>query len=67
MSVGHLGGLNPDLHPRCVPYGTVMRFIASVDSGLTPFGRLGFRGILYGFLCNIDAVTDIRHQGSSPA
>jgi hypothetical protein len=39
-----------------------MRFVASVDSGLTPFGRLGFRGILYGFWCDTDAVADTRHQ-----
>jgi hypothetical protein len=55
--------IEPRLHPRCPLCGTVMRFVASIDSGLTLFGRLGFRGILYGFWCDTDAVADTRHQG----
>ncbi len=37
--------------PRCPACGRGMRFLASVDSGLTSYGRFAFPGILYGFWC----------------
>lgn len=43
--------------PRCPVCGTGMRFLVSIDSGMTPFGRLGFNGILYGFWCDDCAVS----------
>lgn len=55
--------IEPDQHPRCPLCGTVMKYVAAIDSGLTPFGRLRFSGILYGFWCDTDAVADTRHQG----
>lgn len=38
--------------PRCPVCGDGMKFLTSIDSGMTPFGRLGFEGILYGFWCD---------------
>ncbi|MBD2768909.1 hypothetical protein IC235_13525 [Hymenobacter sp. BT664] len=43
--------------PRCAVCGKGMRFLVSIDSGMTPFGRLGFDGILYGFWCDDCAVS----------
>jgi len=39
-----------------------MMSLASIDSGLTPFGRLGFEGILYGFWCDACAISETRRQ-----
>ncbi|HBE18677.1 MAG TPA: hypothetical protein DEG17_02090 [Cyanobacteria bacterium UBA11149] len=43
--------------PRCPICGKGMRFLVSIDSGMTPFGKLGFEGILYGFWCDECAVS----------
>jgi hypothetical protein len=49
------GGYPPwveaDRFPHCGVCGRSTRFLASVDSGLTAFGRMPFSGILYGFWC----------------
>ena len=55
--------IEPAKHPRCPGCSQPMTFVASIDSGLTPFGRLGFRGILYGFWCDVCAISDTRRQG----
>ncbi|MCP2728230.1 hypothetical protein [Limnofasciculus baicalensis] len=43
--------------PRCPICGKGMRFLVSIDSGMTPFGKLEFEGILYGFWCDECAVS----------
>lgn len=43
--------------PRCPVCSSGMKFLASIDSGMTPFGKLGFDGILYGFWCDSCAVS----------
>ncbi len=60
-----VGGSPVWIHARALPHCPVcqgiMRFLASVDSGMTPFGRLGFTGMLFGFWCDACAVaTTIR-------
>lgn len=56
-----VGGYPPwiriERFPRCPYCGRGMRFLASIDSGMTPFGRMGFAGILYGFWCAPCAVS----------
>ncbi|MGB6165067.1 MAG: hypothetical protein WBF75_21360 [Pseudonocardiaceae bacterium] len=52
--------IQPDSHPRCPGCSRPMTFVASVDSGLTPFGPLGFEGTLYGFWCDGCAISDTR-------
>jgi hypothetical protein len=56
-----VGGYPPlirfESFPRCPICGKGMKFLASIDSGMTPFGRLGFNGILYGFWCDSCAVS----------
>ncbi len=47
--------------PKCPVCGG-MKFLVSIDSGMTPFGRLGFNGILYGFWCDDCAVSCTYHQ-----
>jgi hypothetical protein len=38
--------------PRCPICSQGMKFLVSIDNGMTPFGRLKFEGILYGFWCD---------------
>ncbi|MYW69080.1 hypothetical protein GTY65_34150 [Streptomyces sp. SID8379] len=61
-----VGGLprwiTPAPHPRCPECGLAMRFVASVDSGPTPFGHLAFEGTLYGFWCDACHVSSVQHQ-----
>jgi len=51
-----VGGYPPliqfERFPRCPICGQGMKFLVSIDSGMTPFGPLGFEGILYGFWCD---------------
>ena len=49
---GYPHWINFERFPRCPSCGQGMQFLASIDSGMTPFGRLGFEGILYGFWCD---------------
>ncbi|MBD2504561.1 hypothetical protein [Anabaena azotica] len=42
---------------RCPVCGQGMKFLVTIDSGMTPFGKLGFNGILYGFWCDPCAVS----------
>lgn len=62
-----VGGLprwnQPSPHPRCPGCSAPMKFLASVDSGPTPFGHLRFAGTLYGFWCDPCAVSIVRRQG----
>jgi hypothetical protein len=51
--------------PRCPVCGQGMRFLMSIDSGMTPFGRLGFNGILYGFWCDSCAVSCTYRQSDN--
>jgi len=41
----------PERFPRCAECGSGMKFITSVDSGITSFAEFAFHGILYGFWC----------------
>lgn len=54
--------IRPQLQPHCPRCQRTMRFLASVDSGLTPFGRLGFGGTLFGFWCDDCAVSTTLQQ-----
>ena len=51
-----VGGYPPlirfERFPRCPLCGQGMQFLVTIDSGMTPFGRLGFTGILSGFWCD---------------
>lgn len=51
-----VGGLptwiEPEPHPYCPECRTAMPFLASLDSGPTPFGPMGFDGKLFGFWCD---------------
>ena len=61
-----VGGHPAWIKPRALPYCPVcqvpMRFLASVDSGMTPFGPTGFTGTLFGFWCEPCAVTTTLRQ-----
>ncbi|MFE5022397.1 hypothetical protein ACFRAO_03430 [Streptomyces sp. NPDC056656] len=61
-----VGGLprwiTPEPHPRCPECARVMRFIASIDSGPTPFGHMNLDGTLYGFWCDSCQVSSVQHQ-----
>lgn len=48
--------------PHCPGCSQPMMFVASIDSGPTPFGSLGFQGILYGFWCDGCAISTTRRQ-----
>ena len=54
--------IQPVAHPHCPLCRAPMKFLASIDSGMTPFGRLGFTGILYGFWCDPCATTTMIRQ-----
>lgn len=61
-----VGGLpcwiTPAAHPRCAECAAVMRYLVTVDSGPTPYGRMGFDGTLYGFWCDGCQVSTVVHQ-----
>ncbi len=61
-----VGGYPPwvrlERFPRCPLCQKGMRFLASIDSGITPLGYLAFEGILYGFWCDTCAVSATRCQ-----
>jgi hypothetical protein len=65
-SVHQVGGLpcwvTPAPHPHCPECGHAMRFLATIDSGPTPFGRMNFDGTLYGFWCDPCQVSTVEHQ-----
>jgi len=50
-----VGGYPPwvtlDHFPRCPDCGEGMRYLATVDSGMTLYGELSLGGMLYGFWC----------------
>jgi len=54
--------IKPVALPHCPSCQRPMPFVASVDSGMTPFGPLGFTGTLFGFWCNDCRVTTTRRQ-----
>jgi hypothetical protein len=60
------GGYTPwielDHHPRCARCGNGMQFLASLDSGLTMLGTMGFKGMLYGFWCDTCSVSCTTQQ-----
>jgi len=61
-----VGGYPPwiqaDRFPRCTVCGNGMRFLASIDSGITIFGDMSFEGILYGFWCEQCSVSVMHIQ-----
>ena len=61
-----VGGLprwpSPELHPICPGCGNFMPFLAAVDSGPTPFGSMGFDGLLFGFWCDDCSVSTTQIQ-----
>ncbi|WP_433972840.1 hypothetical protein [Tunturiibacter lichenicola] len=54
--------LNLDAFPICPLCQKIMRFLASIDSGMTPFGRMRFNGVLFGFWCSDCQTTTTVHQ-----
>jgi hypothetical protein len=48
--------------PRCPLCSKGMNFLVSIDSGMTPFGKLLFNGILYGFWCDTCFVSCTHRQ-----
>lgn len=50
--------------PRCPDCGNGMRYLASIDEGVTPFGVLRLGGILHGFWCEDCAVSATMLQES---
>ncbi|MBJ7297453.1 MAG: hypothetical protein JHC73_14305, partial [Dolichospermum sp.] len=59
---GYPNWINFESFPRCPICSQGMKFLVSIDSGMTPFGKLGFNGILYGFWCDPCAVSCTCHQ-----
>ncbi|WP_414552400.1 hypothetical protein [Anabaena sp. CCY 0017] len=59
---GYPNWINFERFPRCPVCGQGMKFLVSIDSGMTPFGKFGFNGILYGFWCDPCAVSCTYHQ-----
>lgn len=43
--------------PKCPNCHNGMKFLVSIDSGMTPFGEMNFDGIIYGFWCDICAIS----------
>jgi hypothetical protein len=62
---GYPAWIRTDRFPRCPGCGRGMRFLASIDSGMSAFGRLPFEGILYGFWCGSCAVSVTHLQRDS--
>ena len=61
-SLHQVGGyppwVTPERFPRCPDCGQGMRYLMSVDTGMTPFGELPLGGMLYGFCvetCSVSA------------
>jgi hypothetical protein len=67
QSEHQVGGYPPwvqtDRFPRCAECGQGMRYLASVDSGKTAFGRMPFEGMLFGFWCDRDSISVTFEQG----
>ncbi|MER5982993.1 hypothetical protein [Streptomyces sp. NPDC001787] len=65
-SLHQVGGLprwvETEQHPRCPECHDAMPFLASVSSGPTLFGNMGFEGILYGFWCDGCRVSSTKFQ-----
>jgi hypothetical protein len=59
---GHPAWIVPRPLPRCPLCQQPMRFLTSIDSGVTPFGRTGFTGTLFGLWCNTCAVATTLRQ-----
>lgn len=59
---GYPNWINFERFPRCPICSQGMKFLVSVDSGMTPFRKMGFNGILYGFWCDPCAVSCTCHQ-----
>ena len=61
QSEHQVGGYPPwvqtDRFPRCAECGQGMRYLASMDSGKTAFGRMPFEGMLFGFWCDHDSIS----------
>jgi hypothetical protein len=61
-----VGGYPPwvqrERFPHCPKCRRSMKFLAAVDSGITPFGRLNLPGKLFGFWCEEDSVSASRVQ-----
>lgn len=55
--------ISVEAHPFCPLCVKPMRFLCSIDSGMTIFGRLQFNGILYGFWCSDCATSTTLRQG----
>ena len=66
FSCHQAGGFPPwvriERFPCCPLCQKRMIFLAAIDSGMTPFGRLGFEGILYGFWCDACSVSCTQQQ-----
>lgn len=62
-----VGGYPPwvklDRLPRCPDCGQGMRYLASIDSGMTPSGEIALEGMLQGFWCERCSVSVTRFQG----
>lgn len=56
-----VGGYPPWINlarfPCCPLCGDAMRYLVSIDSGMTPFGRIALDGVLYGFWCESCSVS----------
>ncbi|MEV0701537.1 hypothetical protein AB0I53_27005 [Saccharopolyspora sp. NPDC050389] len=61
-----VGGLprwpSPEVHPICPVCGNFMPFLTAIDGGPTPFGRMGFEELLFGFWCDSCAVSATQTQ-----
>ncbi len=49
-------------HPTCPECGNFMPFLASIDSGPTPFGSMRFDGTLFGFWCENCSISTTQIQ-----
>ncbi|SDZ25598.1 hypothetical protein SAMN05216215_105451 [Saccharopolyspora shandongensis] len=61
-----VGGLprwpSPETHPICPVCGNYMPFLMAIEGGSTPFGRMGFEELLFGFWCDSCAVSSTQTQ-----
>jgi len=58
---GYPHWVNYDMFPYCPDCRNKAKFLVSIDSGMSAFGRLPFEGTLYGFWCE-DCAISITHQ-----
>jgi len=69
LGVHQVGGAPPwvrlETHPLCPDCRVPMQFLASIDSGLTSFERLPWKGPLFGFWCDACSVSWTRRQLAS--